>query len=73
MKGKIPDTTYILISSDRLVNVARGEFVQLFVMTEDDDSHVYRAENGQLMRLLEKAPFPLEERARAGQSVSSQQ
>lgn len=46
MKGVVSDATYILISSNRLVYVARGEFVQLLVMTEDDDSHVDRAEHG---------------------------
>lgn len=64
--------TYILISSNRLVDVARGEFVQLLVVTEDDDGHVDRAENRQLMRLLEQASFPLEEGTNTN-SVSTQQ
>lgn len=71
MRGVISDATYILVSSNRLVYVARGEFVQFLVVAKDDDSHVDRAEDGQLMRLLEQTAFPLEKGTNTN-SVSTQ-
>lgn len=62
--------TYILKTSDCLIYIARREFVKLFVVAKDDDCHVDRAENGKLMRLLEKTAFTLEEcAARSNQQL----
>jgi hypothetical protein len=50
----------ILIATDGLVDVARGELVQLLVVAEDDDGNIDRAENGELVGLLEEAAFALQ-------------
>jgi hypothetical protein len=51
----------ILVPANRLVDIARGEFVELLVVAEDDDGHIDGAEHRELMRLLEKTAFALEE------------
>jgi K+-sensing histidine kinase KdpD len=63
---------YILVPANRLVDVARGELVQLLVVAEDDDSNVDGAEHRELMRLLEQAAFALKEGAVPGQYQSRQ-
>jgi uncharacterized membrane protein YebE (DUF533 family) len=52
-----------LVPANRLVDIARGEFVELLVVAEDDDGHIDGAEHRELMRLLEKTAFALEEGA----------
>ena len=56
-----------MIAANRLVDVARGELVQLLVVAKDDDGDVDGAEHRKLMRLLEQAAFALEKGAVAGQ------
>jgi hypothetical protein len=51
---------HILISADGLIDIARGELVQLLVVAEDDDGDIDGAEDGQLVRLLEQTTFTLE-------------
>lgn len=55
--------TYVLIPGESLIDVAGREFVQLLVLSEDNDGDVDGAEDGKLMRLLEQAAFALQERA----------
>jgi hypothetical protein len=50
-----------LISSQDLSNITTRVFVQLLVISKDYDRDIDRAENGELMRLLEQAAFALEE------------
>ena len=52
---------YILISSQDLPNITTRVFVQLLIISKDYDRDIDRAENGELMRLLEQAAFALEE------------
>lgn len=54
-------SSIILISSQDLSNITTRVFVQLLIITKDYDSDIDRAENGELMRLLEQAAFALEE------------
>jgi len=54
------DATYILISTDGLIDISGRKFIQFLIMAEDNDSHVDRAENGKLMRFLEQSTFSLE-------------
>ena len=61
----------VLKAPDDLIDVRRRVLIQLLVMTEDDDRDVDRAEDGELMRLLEQAAFALEERDRPATSVSN--
>jgi hypothetical protein len=53
-------TAIILITADNLVNVARGELVQLLIVAKYDDGDVDRAKHGKLMRLLEKTALALQ-------------
>jgi uncharacterized membrane protein YebE (DUF533 family) len=55
-----------LVPANRFVDIARGKFVELLVVAEDDDGHVDGAEHRELMRLLEETAFALEEGAVAG-------
>lgn len=55
----------VLVATNGLVDVARRELVQLLVVAEDDDSHVDRTENGELVGLFEQAALALEEGDRA--------
>jgi hypothetical protein len=50
-----------LISSQDLSNITTRVFVQLLIISKDYDRDIDRAENGELMRLLEQAAFALEE------------
>jgi hypothetical protein len=52
---------HILISSQDLSNITTRVFVQLLIISKDYDGDIDRAENGELMRLLEQAAFALEE------------
>lgn len=56
-----------MVASDGLVDVARGELVELLVVAKDDDGNVDRAEHGELMSLLEQAALALQEGAATGQ------
>lgn len=53
--------TYILKSADSIVYVAGRVFIQLLVVSKDDDSNINGAEDGELVSLLEQAAFALEE------------
>jgi hypothetical protein len=55
--------TYILEAGDRFVNITRREFIELLVVTKDDDSDVDGTEYAQLVCLLEQAAFALQEGA----------
>ena len=62
------------MSSDHIINVPRGKFVQLLVVAENDDGHVDGAEDGQLMRFLEQTTFAFEKGAviiKSGRWLSS--
>lgn len=50
-----------MVSGQDLSNVTTRVFVQLLIISEDYDRDIDRAENGELMRLLEQAAFALEE------------
>jgi hypothetical protein len=52
--------TYELVSGQNFSNIATRILVQLFVVAKDDHGNVDRAQNRQLMRLLEQASFALE-------------
>lgn len=49
-------------------NVARGELVKLPIVAEDDDCNINRAEDGELMGLLEEAALALQEGATEDQT-----
>jgi hypothetical protein len=49
-----------LIATNDLVNVARGELIQLLVVAEYDDGDVDRAQYRELMSLLEQAALALQ-------------
>jgi hypothetical protein len=53
--------TYILIPRQDLPNITTRVFVQFLVVAKDYNRDIDRAENGKLMRLLEKTSFALEE------------
>jgi len=65
------DSTYILIPAQSLTNITRRKLVELLVVAEDDHGNVDGAEYGQLVGLLEEAPFSLEEGAGAGETGSA--
>ena len=50
-----------MISSQDLSNITTRVFVQLLIISKDYDRDIDRAENRELMRLLEQAAFALEE------------
>jgi hypothetical protein len=52
-----------LVAANGLIDVARGELVQLLVVAEDDDGDIDGAEDGQLMGLFEQAAFALQKSA----------
>jgi hypothetical protein len=54
-------TAIILVSRQDLPNVTTRVFVQLLIISKDYDCDIDRAENRELMRLLEQAAFALEE------------
>jgi len=64
-KGKIYiyRLTYVLISADRLVNIARGKLVELLVVAEDYDGDIDRAQHRQLVSFLEEASLAFEKGA----------
>ena len=49
-----------MISTNRLVDVTRGKFIQLFVVTKDDNSNVDRTQDGQFVSLFEQPAFALQ-------------
>lgn len=51
----------ILESRDRLVDVTGGVLVELLVVTKNDDGHVDRAQDRELVGLLEQSALTLEE------------
>jgi hypothetical protein len=53
--------TYIVVSAQGLIDVARRELVQFLVVAEDDDGDVDRTQHRQLVGFLEQAAFALEE------------
>lgn len=53
--------TYVVEPPDYLIDVRRRVFVQLLIVTKDDDGDIDGAEDGELVRLLEEAAFALEE------------
>lgn len=57
--------TYVLVSTDGLIDVTRGEFIQLLIVTKNDDCDIDRAEDGKLMGLFEETAFSLEKGAKA--------
>jgi hypothetical protein len=68
------ELTYILVSCNLVVDVARRVFVQLLVVSEDDDGDLDRAEHGKLVGLFEQPSFAFEKGAiqdKAGQSNAS--
>lgn len=54
---------YICVPGDHLTHVCGGVLVQLLVAAEDKDGDVDRAEDGELVRLLEQAALSLEKGA----------
>jgi hypothetical protein len=57
--------TYELVPGNEVAHIARGVLINLLVVAEDEDGDVYRAQDGELMSLLEQATFALEEGPRA--------
>lgn len=53
--------TYVGIATKCLLNIPRGELVQLLVMAEDDDGNVNGAQHRQLVGLLKQAAFAFKE------------
>jgi len=51
------------MSRDDFSNVAGGVLIKLLILSKDDDSHVDLAEDGELMRLLEKTTFTFQKSA----------
>lgn len=52
--------THILKSTNGLVDIARREIIQLFIMAKNDDGNIDGTEDGKLMRFLEQASFALQ-------------
>jgi len=50
---------YILVAADSLVNIARRKLVELLVVSKYYHSDVDRAEDGELVGLLEETAFAL--------------
>lgn len=61
-----PCDTHILKSSDRLIDITGGIFVELLVVTKNDDGHVDGAQHRELVGLLEQSALSLEEGYRPG-------
>lgn len=55
--------TYVCVSGDEFSHVARRVLVELLVLAKDEDGDIDRAEDGELMRLLEETTLALKERA----------
>lgn len=49
-----------MVSAEGLLDVGRGELVELLVVAEDDDGDIDRAEDGELMSLLEEPSLAFE-------------
>lgn len=60
---------YVLVPSERLVDVARGELIQLLVVSKDDDSDVYGAKDAELVGLFEEPTLAFEKRPVNSRSV----
>jgi len=56
----------ILMASQDFMDIARGVFIKLLVLSEDDNGDFNRAQHRQLMRLLEQTAFALKKRAGRG-------
>lgn len=52
--------THILKSANGLVDIARREIIELFIMAENDDGNIHGTEDGELMRFLEQTSFALQ-------------
>lgn len=52
--------TYKFESRDGVIDIARGELIQLLVVPKNNDGDVDRTEHGKLMRLFEQTAFALE-------------
>jgi hypothetical protein len=52
--------THILVSADGLIDVSRGELVELLVVTKYDDGDIDGAKDGQFVRFLEQTAFTFE-------------
>lgn len=50
----------VLEAANGLIDVARGELIELLVVTEDDDSDVDGAEDAELVGLFEETTLSLE-------------
>ena len=59
--GSEHSATHVLISSDCLIDVARGELIQLLVVPKDNNSHVDGTQYGQLVRFLEETALAFKE------------
>ena len=54
-----------MVSGEGVIDVARRELIQLFILTEDDHSDIHRAKYRQLMCLFEEASLAFEKGAEA--------
>jgi len=54
-----------LEARDGVIDVSRRELIELLVVSEDDHRDVDRAQDTELVCLLEQAAFALEERSEA--------
>lgn len=61
--------TYVLISRQDLSNIATRVFVQLLIISKYYDGDIDRAENGELMRLLEETTLALKKGSVNGRLV----
>jgi hypothetical protein len=57
--------TYELVSGNEVAHIARGVLINLLVVAEDEDGDIDRAQDGELVSLLEQATLALEESPRA--------
>lgn len=55
--------TNALMSSDELVDIAGRVFVELLILTKNDDCYIDLAKHGQFMRFLEQTALALNEGA----------
>jgi hypothetical protein len=62
--------TYKVVALQYLSNIARRVLVQLLIVSEYYNCDIDRAEDGKLMRLLEKSAFALEEGSEEATSAS---
>lgn len=55
--------TYIGVATQDGAHFARRVFKELLVVAENDDGHIYRAEHGKLMGLLEETALAFQKGA----------